>query len=351
MKRAALALALLWLSGCAHWWGDPLPKRARVHRAKTADGWELSLVQYPAQGTPRGRPVLLCHGISANSRNLDLDDDHSLARWFAAHGREAWTLSLRGTGDSDGVDEAKGRHAGYAFDAFWREDLPAAVSFVRAKAGVDAIDFVGHSMGGMIAYAYLSQGGQGINALVTLGSPTRLDWNGALDPYVAGLVGFAFGNEGNIPVVGLAHAFMPLHGEITGTPVDLLLYNPKNVKPSTWKRLMAIGIADMPGALTMQMVGFLRQGTFGSNDGKLDFRKDMKRITRPVLVVAGKGDRVAFAPAVKDGFRALGGPKEWLVVGELNGAEADYGHMDLVIGERAPTELWPKLLDFLDRHP
>ena len=54
---------------------------------------------------------------------------------------------------------------------------------------------------------------------------------------------------------------------------------------------------------------------------------------------------------VCDGFRALGGPKEWLLVGEVNGAVADYGHMDLVIGERAPTEVWPRVLDFLERHP
>jgi hypothetical protein len=56
-------------------------------------------------------------------------------------------------------------------------------------------------------------------------------------------------------------------------------------------------------------------------------------------------------PAVKDAYRALGGPKEWLLIGEENGAEADYGHLDLVIGERAGTEVFPRVLDFLDRHP
>jgi len=55
-------------------------------------------------------------------------------------------------------------------------------------------------------------------------------------------------------------------------------------------------------------------------------------------------------PAVKDGYRLLGGPKEWFLAGEENGAEADYSHMDLILGERAQTEVWPRVLDFLDRH-
>jgi predicted alpha/beta hydrolase len=31
-------------------------------------------------------------------------------------------------------------------------------------------------LGGLVAYAYLSQGGQGLHAVVTLGSPTNLNW-------------------------------------------------------------------------------------------------------------------------------------------------------------------------------
>ena len=67
-------------------------------------------------------------------------------------------------------------------------------------------------------------------------------------------------------------------------------------------------------------------------------------------MVAGKRDRLATVPAVKAGYRALGGPKEWRIVGVENGARADYAHMDLVIGDRADTELWPAVLDFFERH-
>ena len=51
-----------------------------------------------------------------------------------------------------------------------------------------------------------------------------------------------------------------------------------------------------------------------SKDQKLDFRADMQRIHTPILVVAGRLDRIGVVPAVKDGYRSLGGPKEWLLI-------------------------------------
>jgi poly(3-hydroxyalkanoate) synthetase len=332
---------------------DPLPKEALHHRAKTSDGWEIALVQYKPKGKITGRPVLLCHGIAANDRNLDLDADHSLARWMASQGRETWTVALRGTGLSDGVDSGKGRKGGYNFDTLWREDLTAAIDFVRERSnegqGVESVDFVGHSLGGMLAYAYLSQGGKGINALSTLGSPTRLDWGARWAPFLDQLTRAMFNGESIIPVMLSARLSMPIQGD--ENLVQRIFFNPKNVSSKTWRRLISIGISDFPGALAQQLLDMIKNGKFGSADGKVDYRADMSKIRIPTLVVAGKLDRVGVTPAVKDGFRALGGPKEWLLLSEANGILADYGHMDLVVGDRAASEVWPRVLEFLDRHP
>ena len=88
MRAAVIALLLC---GCATFHWQPLPATAQAHRAKTADGWELAMVRYPATVPSTGRPVLLVHGIAANARNMDLDEHHSLARWLASQGREAWS--------------------------------------------------------------------------------------------------------------------------------------------------------------------------------------------------------------------------------------------------------------------
>jgi poly(3-hydroxyalkanoate) synthetase len=76
----------------------------------------------------------------------------------------------------------------------------------------------------------------------------------------------------------------------------------------------------------------------------------MARIRTPILVVAGKLDRLGTPAAVRDGFRALGGPKAWRLFGVETGTRADYGHMDLIVGDRAHEEVWPHVLEFLRRH-
>jgi len=342
-----IAVAVL-TTGCVH---VPLPAQAELHRAKTDDGWELALVRYRAEGQPTGLPVVLVHGISANARNMDLDDQHSMARWFAAHGREAWTVSLRGAGESDRPDAAAGRPDGFTFDDYWRHDLPAVIATVKRVSGAPAVDYAGHSMGGMVLYAYLSQGGQGINAAATLGSPTRLDWGTGLELMLHSFARGLIGRKAMVPSSLGAHLIAPFQTLVDDGLFQRFFINPQSTDLRSWQRLVAYGTSDVSGGVALQLVTAVDQGRFQSLEGDLDFHRDMAKITTPVLVVAAKLDRVALTPAVKDGYRALGGPKEWLLITRANGARGEYGHMDLVIGDRAGDEVWKPVLDFFNRHP
>jgi len=330
-QKAQVAGVLVLLCSCVRF--VPLPDTAETYRAKTNDGVEISLVRYRGAG----RPVLMCHGISANDRNMDLDETHSMARWFAAQGREAWTMSLRGTGASTHPPDN-------TFDDFWQHDLPAAIDEVRRVSGAQTLDYAGHSMGGMVAYAYLAEGGSGLNAVATLGSPVNLDTGLS----GAGLIGAMPGGF-TVPSGFGAWLLAPSHGTLRDAPIERLLYNPENVPPATFARLMSYGTANIASGVVAQLTR-VGKGRFESADGKLDFRADMARIRTPVLVVAARLDRVAPVPAVKAGYRALGGPKEWVLVSQAHGAKAEYGHMDLVVGNRAAEEVWTKVLGFFERH-
>jgi len=344
------ALWLLLICGCANLRVVPLPPEAERHRPKTADGWEISLVRYRAVGEATGRPVLLCHGISANERNMDLDEGHSMARWFAAHGREAWTMSVRGTGDSDRADPAKGRPLPIRFDQYWQHDLPTAIEHVRKISGADAIDYAGHSMGGMIVYAYLSQGGQGLHAVATLGAPTRLDWGTGLERLLKTLGPKLVSDDVVFPSQLGAAVSAPFQTFFADGLFQRFFYNPESTSPETWQRLVLYGTADTAGGTAKQLLSLVETSRFTSADGAIDFRADLARNRTPVLVVAAKLDRVAPTPAVKDGFRALGGPKQWLLITRANGTLGEYGHMDLVIGERAGAEVFRPVLDFFTLH-
>jgi poly(3-hydroxyalkanoate) synthetase len=280
---------------------------------------------------------------------MDLDDAHSMARWFAAHGHEAWTLSLRGTGSSDAANPRQGRADDSDFDAFWKEDLPAALAKVIEVSGAPQVDWVGHSMGGMVIYAYLAAGGEGIGAAVTMGSPTRMDYGTGTDRLLS-VLSPLLPRRGAFPSALGAALAAPWQGAVDDGPFQRLFYDPANTRIDVWQRLMAYGTADVSFGVARQLTQMTRDGKFTSGDGKIDFRAGLAEVKTPVLVVAGRKDHIALTPAVRDAYRALGGPKEWLLVSVANGAHAEYGHMDLVIGEHAPADVWTPVLDFLDRH-
>lgn len=347
MRPLVAVAALAVLSGCVH--VTPRPVAIETYRPRTSDGYGLELVRYRTPALPKGPPVLLLHGLGANARNMDVDEDHSLARWLVAHGREAWTLSLRGTGSSDDPDRSAGRPPGYAFDVYWKDDLPTALQEIERVTHAGPVDFVGHSMGGLVLYAYLSQGGTGVHAAVTLGSPTRLDWGTRAEPM---LVRF-----GPLVPLGLslpfsfgAHVAAPFHG-LADEPLQRFFYEPTNTPVPVMRALMAYGTADISSGVLEQFIGWMATGRFASADGRLDFRAGLAHVTTPVLVVAGRLDHVALTPGVRDGYRALGGPKQWLLVCPANGAGAEYGHMDLVVGDHAPHDVFTPLLNFLDAKP
>lgn len=347
----AALLASPLASGCflVPLYAEPLPPEAERHVARTADGWNLALVRYRPAGRPAGRPVLLCHGITSTGRHMDLDAQHSLARFLAARGRDAWTLTLRDAGESDRADPSKGRHRDYTVDTYAGFDLPAAVAAVRDAAGAPSIDYVGHSLGGIVLYAYLARGGDGVGAAATLGTPARFRFSGRGERIAKLLLVPLAAMMSHLPLEPLAHSVMPLHGELDSA-VERIFYNADNVSPATWKRLIAVGTGQGSSALLGQMQRWIEEDVFRSADGSVDYAAGMARIRIPVMVVAGKVDHLVPVAAAKAGYERLGGPRAFFIAGVENGLAADYGHMDLVIGDRAAMEVWTRVAEFLDRH-
>lgn len=148
------------------WWR---PKADAVHFATTSDGFRLAMHELkPA--TPNGsRPVILCHGILM-SRHCWLPPEGvpSLAESLRARGYRCFVVELRGSGMST-------RSWNYGFLDYADRDVEALVAEVRRITGAESVDWVGHSMGGLVGYAHLARHGPGaIHKMVTLGSPVIL---------------------------------------------------------------------------------------------------------------------------------------------------------------------------------
>jgi pimeloyl-ACP methyl ester carboxylesterase len=340
---ARLPLAALLLCGCAvlraPWKPPELPQQAEHLEATTRDGWKISVIHYAGAG----RPVLLLHGIVTNERNFDLDEKHSFARWLAAHGRDVYAMSLRGTGESQrpGLTQFD-----WDFDTYVTQDVPAAVQLVLQRSGAKELDFIGHSLGGMILYAALARGQQGIARAVTIGSPVGFRWGPRFTTWSSA----AASTASHLPFISLTAGTLLALPALSWypTPLALVLYNPQNMDPSVWESFLSVGVDDESPVLAAQAARWMREDRFLSRDGAVDYEQELRFVKTPFLVVAGKVDQLGFPPLVRRGFDALGSSdKTWLLVGEENGASADYGHMDLLLGERAATDVFEPILRWL----
>lgn len=351
----ALAALLLWpvFSWLAmRWWVATWRRRLRTPdgfdetaQFVTEDGASVFLGRLrPVEDDPTRPPVILCHGLAMNRRAFAFDPDKSLARALSARGRDVWVLELRGS------DELAGTTAAHdaTFDTYAREDVAAALRYVRRATGRDEVDWVGFSMGGMLAYAWLGAlGGGGVRRLVTIGSPVRFE--GVRIERVARFVPALLAPFRKVtPVNFLLTLVAPLMG---GWMPRWLGegFRTEHYDDATLRRVMVTTMGDIPVGVARQFLGWIARRRWDSEDGALDYRAGLAKITVPTLVIAGDDDRLARPASVRAGHDALGATtRAYLEVGIEGGAHAHYDHLDLILGRRADEEVFPHVLAWLD---
>lgn len=342
---------MLWalLTACF----DPFPVAANQCllatsvKLHTDDGATIALHHHPG----RGRPVLLVHGVSSNHRFFDLDADHSLAVWLADRGHDVWLLDLRGHGDA--LDDLAGDRQifGWTIDDYGRHDVPAAVDWIRSVTGAPQVDYVGHSMGGMVGAIYATTGGEPSLATFTaLGSPAEFHLSDPL--YKLGRTALLGGGTGLLWVESPAFSSLTadLGGHVPGRPQELL-YNPANFAPATIDRMLRAVVSPLSRDEMRHLGEMLRDERFQSADGQVDYRAALAGLHVPSLAIGGAADQIVPAERVRPYATAVAGDASWVLAGTASGMEADYGHLDLGLGERAPTEIFPLIAHWVESHP
>ncbi|QJR13928.1 alpha/beta hydrolase family protein [Usitatibacter palustris] len=109
--------------------------------ARTADGYELAVTRFAAQGTARGTLLI------AGAMGVRQDFYAPIAAFFAQHGLHVLTFDYRGMGYS-----RRGSLRGFGADvSTWAEqDLNAMLHEARKPAPEAPLLFLGHSLGGQI---------------------------------------------------------------------------------------------------------------------------------------------------------------------------------------------------------
>lgn len=312
-------------------------KPDELYRVPTADGSAIALGRYHPRGPRRFvEPVILGHSLGTNRFNLDFDERYSVAQGLARRGFETWVLELRGglAGSSEGA----------TFDTEAEHDVAAALTAVLST-GPTRVSWVGHSRGGLLAYAHLARNPTApFSAIVTIGSPLTFDAQPGVQRFVA-----ALGPTFRLPSLPLQLAGKAWPLGLPPDPIGKYLVRADNMDATVIRQAIAHVSADIPGGVGRQFARWVRTNAFDGEDG-FDYRKGMKAIHAPVMALAGANDLLAPPEAVHLVQALVSGPVELVRVGLREGFSTDYGHGDLVLGRRAPDEVLPRLADFLARH-
>ena len=346
--RFAIAASL---AGCA---GPSVDIHGAIAHPTTADGWPLTVEHFaPSPGVPRHpRPIILCHGVLANRRFFEIEGEASLPIVLARQGFDVWLADMRGRPDAGSPGWWFGaRTFDYDLDEIARYDVDAIVSYVMTATQAKDVAWVGHSLGGMIAYARMGAMGETrVAALVTVGSP------GAFAPASLNLIRAdeASGALSLLPALP-AQSLAAIDGSLglsfaPGMLKDAISAS-ESLPPDTYRKLEMLAVNDASKREMRQFVLSVRRGEFVSADGSVSYTRALSQITAPALVMVGRVDELADPLVGREVFERLGSKdKELVIAGRADGFSTDFGHVDLLVGPAARRDVFPRIVAWLARH-
>ena len=322
----------------------PLPHQAdEILFAENKAGFRLALYRYrPARLTPGREPLILCHGLASNRHFLDYNNRYSLARYLCRQGFDCFVVELRGRGLSQ---PKTGRRLTWAwcFDDYVQSDLPAIIARVQQLTGSPQVLWLGHSMGGMVMYAFLgTQEQQSIRAFVAMGSPGTFHYR--FWPAWARRLGRA---------VLQTFPFTPLRlpTRLLAPLAYLLPVEAYGLGKEVLAGYLCHGLANSSNRELLQFLDWIDHETFRSDDYSIDYLARLRDVTTPFLAVVGDKDWIATPRMCRAAFDAIASPdKQLLMLGRQFGHGQEYDHMALVLGLRAPEEVFPPVRDWLIAH-
>lgn len=313
----------------------------------TPDGTRIAVHRRRPEVRRFLEPVLLCHGLAANHLNFDFDPPHSLAHAFAAAGFEVFSVDWRGAGASR--PRRFWQRFLYDADDLISQDGPALLARALERTSASGAFWVGHSLGALVGYGVLGgpEGGR-IRGLCALGAPvfSRYPRSVARLSRLALVLAWpvAFRQR------WLSIALAPFLGHVT-LPLTEVLVNPEAIAPRVLRKMYANLISSMGYRLLKQLADWSRFDVFRSRDHRIDYRVRLRQVTTPVLVMGGSRDALATPEAVLAQAELLGSTDRTVMLfGRENGDTLDYGHGDLLFGEHAPQEVYPRILRWVSEH-
>lgn len=288
--------------------------------------------------------LLLVHGLGQNRRAWHLPQ-RSPANYLASVGYDVFAVDLRGHGRSRDLGARKALDVAEHVN----EDIPAAVQEALRVSGSTHLFLVGHSLGGLLAYAAAPALGSLVRGIVSLGSPYY---------FAAGQPGLSKLGDALLWLdrqVGLGHTGVGLYPvgqairlgrfliESRLAPIPFRGYLPGSIEDDVLSEHMtrAMDFANFDVMRSLFRAG-VRQRRVGNIGGLEDYAQAFEQLPTPLLVIAGRHDDLAPPASVRPAYeRSRSADKTYRVV--------SHGHLDMLVGRFAPQTTWPVLQAWLGR--
>lgn len=307
----------------------------------TPDGQVISLSVLTARESHGA--VLLLHGFGQNLMTWHAEQ-RSFARHLCESGWTVYAAELRGHGRS----RAHGRRCARSLSDYFQLDLPTVIDAVAGRPDAGSLVLLGHSLGGLMAAWLAARYGSTVAGVGLMASPgqVRLGRQFAMAHLLSGarrampLLRHVDGVPFRLDWIGRVTAMAVRFAGERAAHFPISPWAPGSMEKELLVDRLAGGF-DVTGLGVVSELAQWGEGERMAVPGITeDLRDDFRALKCPVLLVHSDRDeivpgRLAMMPAAF--------PLANVVSHQVHG----FGHCDIVLGTRAPREVWPLVTSWL----
>jgi polyhydroxyalkanoate synthase subunit PhaC len=330
------------LNGISAWQNHPHRRRPNDPETIWSQG-STRLLDYST--TPSGPPVLVIPSLINRAYILDLSPERSFLRHLAATGLRPYLLDW----GAPTFDERA-----FDFDAYATDRLLPTLAIIRALTKSD-VSVIGYCMGGTLATGLAARRPQGIANLVTLGAP----WSFHGTRGIAGSIRTLLRTDPTLKLEALLDMATAAFGLIPADLFQILfaILNPIQAAQK-FRRFAAMDpnsteaihftqledwIADSvpmapPAAKNLLIDWQIHDQPNAGNWRFLGGFVDPRQVQNPSLHITGLTDHIAPTASTAP----LG-----QLIPQATTLAVHSGHVGMVVGHRAATDVWTPISDFL----
>ena len=260
----------------------------------------------------------------------------SFMEWLLDAGLDPWSVDLRGQ-TSSRSDTRK--HADVTLEEHANADLPAIFDFISGETGHERVHAIGCSLGGALLYAYAGMfSDHRIDRLVTMGTPLRwVETSPLISAFAAISPAIRAPMKGSRRAAKLA---LPIATRLA--PEALMIYLNPSLTFTTPVSQLVRTVEDPQPGISRQLGQWIKNKDLQLGD--LNVTESLKSFTRPLLVVAGNGDRICPSGSALIAAKLAGGPTSSMLIGSRHEQVA---HADLFIADIAPERIYRPISGWL----